>query len=31
VSVVAHPLKDGNTGGSLVTVTLPDGKVMTGP
>ena len=31
VSAVAHPLKDGNTGGSLVTVTLPDGKVMTGP
>jgi hypothetical protein len=31
VSVVAHPLKDGNTGGSLVTVTLPDGKVLAGP
>ena len=31
VTVVAHPLKDGNTGGSLVTVTLPDGKVMAGP
>lgn len=28
VSVVTHPLKNGSTGGSLVTLTLPDGKVL---
>ena len=30
VTVVAHPLKNGDSGGSLVTVTLPDGKVLEG-
>jgi hypothetical protein len=29
VSAIAHPLKDGNTGGALVEITLPDGKVLT--
>jgi hypothetical protein len=24
----AHPLRDGRTGGSFVSVTLPDGKVI---
>ncbi len=28
VSVVIHPVKDGEKGGSFVSVTLPDGKVM---
>ena len=28
VSAIAHPLKDGNTGGALVEITLPDGKVL---
>ena len=28
VSVVIHPLKSGAPGGSLVKVTLPDGRVM---
>jgi hypothetical protein len=26
VTLVAHPLKDGNRGGSLMGITLPDGK-----
>jgi hypothetical protein len=28
VTVVIHPVKDGGHGGSFVSVTLPDGKVM---
>ena len=28
VSVTIHPLKDGNPGGALLAVTLPDGTVM---
>ena len=28
VSVVAHPLKNGQSGGALVSLTLPDGKVL---
>jgi hypothetical protein len=28
VTVVIHPLKDGNPGGALLSVTLPDGTVM---
>jgi hypothetical protein len=28
VSVVIHPVKNGDKGGSFVRVTLPDGKVM---
>jgi hypothetical protein len=28
VTAIIHPLKSGETGGSLVMVTLPDGKVM---
>jgi hypothetical protein len=28
VTVIIHPLKDGNPGGSLLSVKLPDGKVM---
>ena len=28
VTVVIHPLKSGAPGGSLVRVTLPDGRVM---
>ena len=28
VTVVVHPLKDGSAGGSLVRITLPDGKVL---
>ena len=28
VTVTIHPLKDGSAGGQLLTVTLPDGKVM---
>jgi hypothetical protein len=29
VSVVAHPLKNGDSGGALISLTLPDGKVLT--
>jgi hypothetical protein len=28
VTVVVHPVKDGGHGGSFISVTLPDGKVM---
>ena len=28
VTVVIHPLKDGNPGGALLAVTFPDGTVM---
>jgi hypothetical protein len=28
VTVVIHPLKDGNPGGALLSVTFPDGTVM---
>ncbi len=28
VTVVGHPLKDGRTGGSLVSLTLADGRVL---
>ncbi len=28
VTVVGHPLKDGRTGGALVSLTLPDGRVL---
>lgn len=28
VTIVIHPLKDGNPGGELLAVTLPDGTVM---
>ena len=28
VSVVVHPVKDGQHGGSFIKVTLPDGTVM---
>jgi hypothetical protein len=28
VTTVAHPLKNGDSGGALVTVTLPDGRVL---
>jgi hypothetical protein len=28
VSISAHPLKDGQNGGSCITVTLPDGTVL---
>jgi hypothetical protein len=28
VTVVMHPLKDGQHGGSLITLTLPEGKVL---
>ena len=31
VTVVAHPMKDGQPGGSCLTVTLPDGTVLEGP
>jgi hypothetical protein len=31
VTAVIHPLKNGEAGGSLLTVTLPDGKVLEGP
>jgi len=30
VTVVLHPLRDGRNGGSLVSVTLPDGKQLQG-
>jgi hypothetical protein len=28
VTIVGHPLKDGRSGGSYVSITLPDGKVL---
>ena len=28
VTITAHPLKDGTHGGSYVSITLPDGKVL---
>lgn len=31
VIVKAHPLRDGRTGGSLITVTLADGRVLPPP
>jgi hypothetical protein len=31
ISAVIHPLKDGQAGGSLLTVRLPDGTVLEGP
>lgn len=31
VTVKAHPLRDGRTGGSLISVTLPDGRVLPPP
>jgi hypothetical protein len=34
VTIKAHPLRDGRTGGSFISITLPDGKVIatnTGP
>jgi hypothetical protein len=30
VSVVVHPLRDGKPGGSFVSITLPDGRTLTG-
>ncbi len=30
VSVVIYPLREGKTGGNLISVTLPDGRVMGG-
>ena len=30
VSVVLHPLRDGSHGGRLMSVTLPDGRVLNG-
>jgi hypothetical protein len=30
VSVVVHPLRDGKPGGSFVSITLPDGKKLSG-
>ena len=29
VTIVAHPLKDGRSGGSLVSIKLPDGRTLT--
>jgi hypothetical protein len=29
VTIKAHPLRDGRPGGSFISVTLPDGKVIT--
>ena len=31
VKVVVHPLRDGQSGGQFLAVTLPDGKVMGNP
>lgn len=31
VKIVIHPMRTGEKGGSFVTVTLPDGKVLTEP
>jgi hypothetical protein len=31
VTISAHPLRDGQPGGSCLTVTLPDGTVLEGP
>jgi hypothetical protein len=28
VTIKAHPLRDGRTGGSFISITLPDGKVI---
>jgi hypothetical protein len=30
VKFVVHPLRNGNAGGSFISMTLPDGKVMSG-
>jgi hypothetical protein len=30
VTVVVHPLRDGKPGGSFMSITLPDGKKLTG-
>jgi Family of unknown function (DUF6152) len=30
VAVLLHPLRDGKPGGSFVSITLPDGRVLTG-
>jgi hypothetical protein len=31
VTVRAHPLRDGRSGGSLISITLPDGRVLPPP
>lgn len=31
VTIKAHPLRDGRSGGSLISVTLPDGRVLPQP